>query len=223
MTRASWYMTGYVALLLGIVGILALLGKQIAFGLQVEVFKVIATLVGTGLLGVFATFAINELNRQKERRDAERAMRRTMLADLITDYNGVKAIRRSLRAEAIRPVYSNPSAHVLKQRYLELLPKLNKAQLRLESVVRLIDGNKHAYPGHDELLKRVSAAEKYLGALIKEWEDRSGLLLDAPGTNALADFPRLRCFVDTASQSFGPGFADPIGEALGKLAATLAE
>ncbi len=223
MTRASWYVAGYVALLLGIVGTLALLGKQIPFGLNAEVFKVIATLVGTGLLGVFATFAFNELNRQKERRDAERAMRRIMLADLIADYNGVKAIRRSLRAEAIRPVYSNASAHVLKQRYLELLPKLNEAQLRLELVVRLIDGNKLAYPGHDELLEQVSAAEKYLGALISEWEDRSGLLLDAPGANALADFPVLRCFIATASQSFGPGFANPIGEALGKLAATLAK
>ncbi|WP_431825132.1 hypothetical protein [Burkholderia sp. F1] len=223
MTRAKWYVAGYVALLLGVVGTLSLVGKGIPFGLDADVFKVIATLVGTGLFGVFAPFAINELNRQKERRDAERAMRRIMLADLITAYNDVKAIRRSLRAEAIRPVYSGPSAHVLKQRYLELLPKLNEAQLRLESFVRLIDGNKLAYPGHDELLKRVSAAEKYLGALISEWENKSGLLLDAPGTNALADFPMLHCFVADASQSFGPGFANPIGEVLGKLAATLAK
>jgi hypothetical protein len=223
MTRASWYVAGYVALILILVGTLAVRGTQIPFGLNAEVFKVIATLVGTGLLGVFATLAVNELNRQKERRDAERAMRRTMLADLIADYNGVKAIRRSLRAEAIRPVYSGVSAHVLKQRYLELLPKLNEAQLRLESVVRLIEGNKVAYPGYDELLKLVSAAEKYLGALVSEWEDRSGLLLDVPDTNPLADFPVLRCFVATATQSFGPGFANPIGQALGKLEATLAK
>lgn len=221
MTRARWYVAAYIAALLGVVVALALLGRpQIPLGLNLEVFKVIATLVGTGLLGVFATFAFNELNRQKERRDAELAMRRTMLADLIADYNGVKAIRRSLRAE-IRPVYSDPTAHILKQRYLELLPKLNEAQLRLELAVRLIGGNKRVYPGHDELLKLISDSEKYLGALISEWENKSGLLLDAPATNALADLPVLRCFVNAAPQSFGPGFANPIGEALSKLAATL--
>jgi hypothetical protein len=101
--------------------------------------------------------------------------------------------------------------------------KLNKAQLRLESVVRLIEGNKLAYPGADELLTLVSAAEKYLGELVSEWEERSGLLLDAPGTNVLADFPELRCFVAKASQSFEPGFAKPIGKALGKLGASLAK
>jgi hypothetical protein len=223
MTRPEVYVCAYLAIVLTVVLILVTWGKDIPLGLDPDVFKVVAGLVGTGLLGAFGTFAFGALSVAKERRESERSVRRQMLRDLVEVYNCVKGIRRALRAEAIRPVYTDEAAHVMKSRYLDLLPRLNEAQLRLESQVRLIEGNRSTYPQPAELLKRLNAAEDYLGCLVSEWEERSGLLVDPPGLNPLSDFLALRCFVHKAPQSFKPGFAIPIAEVLGRLGASISK
>lgn len=226
MTRPAVYVSAYVVLVMVLVLALVATGKHVPLGplgLDPEVFKVVAGIVGTGLLGLFATVTVGELSAAKERREAVRAMRRKTLADVVDVYNSVKGIRRTLRAEAIRPAYADPAAHVIVSRYLDLLPRLSEAQLRLEPQVRLVEGNKSTYPEPAELLKLLGDSEKYLGALVSEWEEHSGLLVGPPGVNPLAQFLALRCFVATASQSFKPGFAKPIAEALGMLGASISK
>ena len=223
MTRAAVYVFAYLVIVMVSVFVLVTRGQDIPFGLNPEVFNVVAGLFGTSLLGAFATIAFGELSSAKERREAARAVRRQTLADVVDVYNSVKGIRRKMRAEAIRPAYTDPAAHVMRSRYLDLLLGLSEAQLRLESQVRLVEGNKSTYPEPAELLKLLGDAEKYLEALVSEWEERSGLLVDAPGVNPLAHFVALRCFVGKAPQSFKPGFAKPIAEVLGRLGASISK
>ncbi|WP_170855767.1 SMI1/KNR4 family protein [Variovorax sp. CF079] len=223
MPRARVYFCGYLVFVMAAVVVLVTWGKDISLGLNVEVFKVIAGILGTGLLGAFAAIALRELSAAKERREAERGLRRQMLTDVVEVYNLVKAIRRTLRAEAIRPAHTDPAAHVIKSRYVDLLPRLSEAQLRLESQMRLIEGNRSTYLEPAKLLKLLGDAEKYLGALVSEWEENSGLLLDAPALNPLEHFLVLRCFVAGAPRSFKAGFARPIATALGRLGASISK
>lgn len=222
MIRAAVYVCVYLVIVTA--SVLALVwGKNIPLGLNPEVFKVVAGLLGTGVLGLFATFAIGELSAAKERREAVRGIRRQTLEDIVEVYNLVKGIRRTLRAEAIRLACTDTAAHVIRSRYVDLLPRLSEAQLRLESQLRLIEGNRSTYPEPAELLKLLGDAEKYLGELVSEWEERCGLLVDAPALNPLEHFRVLRCFVAGAPQSFKPGFARPIAKALGRLGASIAK
>jgi hypothetical protein len=221
ISRAHVYFGGYLAVVMAVVVVLVIWSRDPSHAPTGDVFKTIAGIVGTGLLGAFATIALRELSAAKERREAERGMRRQTLADIVEVYNSVKGIRRTLRAEAIRPVYTDPEAHLIQSRYVDLLPQLSQAQLRLESQVRLIEGSSSAYPEPAKLLKLLGAAEKYLGALVSEWEKNSGLLFDTPARNPLEHFPVLCSFVDDASRGFKAGFAKPIATALRRLGASI--
>jgi hypothetical protein len=112
-----------------------------------------------------------------------------------------------MRAEAKRPVRSDPDAYVLQNPYSNLLRSLTGAQLKLESHRPLIEGNKSQYPEPSHLIKHLSAAESYLGHLVTEWEAEIGRFVIKTQDNNLKDFPILRCFVSKASRSFNPMFA----------------
>jgi hypothetical protein len=211
--RRNWI---YIALLLTATFVATLVlivwGKKIADHLHPEVFKLLAGLVITAGIGGIASLILNEINASRERREAGRALRRNTLTDVVTSYNEVKGIRRQLRAEAVRPTYSDPNAYVLREPYATLLQRLNSAQLKLESHLRLIEGNESQYPEPKRLLQRLGEAESYLGNLISEWEEKLGRFGSEPHDNMLCDFLILRCFVSEAKQSFKPGFATPIAE-----------
>jgi len=74
----AWHLFELAYLLFVVAAALTLVtwGKEIPLGLHAEVFKVVAGLVGTGLLGAFGTFAFGALSVEKERREAERGVRR---------------------------------------------------------------------------------------------------------------------------------------------------
>jgi hypothetical protein len=211
--RRNWiFITGLLAATLVATAILMLWGQRIASCLHPEVFKLLAGLIITAGIGGVASLTINEINAARERREASRALIRGTLADIVEAYNEVKGIRRKLRAEAVRPNYSDQNAYVLRAPYADLMRRLNTAQLKLESHVRLIEGNKNQYPESQRLKLRLGEAESYLSNAISEWEERLGCFADDPKNNALADFSVLRCFVAEAKQSFKPGFSSPIDE-----------
>ena len=192
--------------------ILVVWGDTIAICLHPEVFKLLAGLIITAGFGGLASLILNELNASRESREADRALRHDTLADIVASYNEVKGIRRQLRAEAVIPSYSDPNAYILRGPYTSLMQRLSFSQLKLESHLRLIEGNESKYPEPQRLKQRLAEAESYLGDVISEWEERLGRFTDEPQKNLLADFLTLHCFVSEAKQSFKPGFALPVAE-----------
>ena len=99
-----------------------------------------------------------------------------------------------------------------KNRTDALLERLNEAQLKLETQLRLIEGNEAQYPEPEKLYKLLGDAEGYLNDIISEWESGMGKLREAPEQNKLADFEFLPCFLAEAEKCFKPGFAEPLAK-----------
>jgi hypothetical protein len=152
--RLRWLLISLLTLFCLATVVLWIWGIQISSGVQPEVFKLVAGLVITGGVGGLLTFVLNTVNVAREKREAIRTIRRTAHEDIVTSYNEIKGVRRQIRAEAIRPNYLHPDAHVLKKPYSELMLRLSTAQLQLESHLRLIEGNRSQYPDPGELVKR---------------------------------------------------------------------
>ncbi|MEX3935905.1 hypothetical protein AB4Y32_29635 [Paraburkholderia phymatum] len=206
-------------ILLMLLGTVALVfwGELIAGRMQGDVFKLITTLVTSSGIGGIATLLYNALNVQRERREAKHQLVQSTLQDIVRSYNEIKAIRRQLRAEAVRPAYDHLEAFVLATPYAELMRKLNDAQLALETHMRRIEGNKPQYPHPETLLGGLRKAESYVGKLISEWEKGSGFARK----KELSAFPVLRSFLSHANQGFKPCFADPIADVLNALGKVL--
>jgi hypothetical protein len=209
--RTRWILIAALLLFtLVATAVLVTRGYEISGYLHAEVFKLLAQLVIVAGVGGVATLVLNELNASRDRREANRTLLRATLNELVGSYNDIKAVRRRLRAQAIRPDPDNANAYVLRDTYDSLLQCLNESQLKLEAHVRLIDKNRPQYPDAEQLLRSLGDAESYLGNIIKEWEHRLGGFKEPQDQNRLADFDGLRCFVADALQSFKPGFAVPL-------------
>jgi hypothetical protein len=204
-----------VAGLFVVVGTLALVifGDEIARHLHAEVFKLLAQLVILAGIGGLGHIILTEINTTRERREANRTLLRAALSDMVGAYNEVKSVRRLLRAEAVRPNITDQDAHLLKEPYAALLTRLNEAQLKLETQLRLIEGNEAQYPEPAKLRKLLGDAQAYLDEIISEWEGSLGRFREAAEQNKLADFMVLQCFLAEADRSFKPGFAKPMARA----------
>jgi hypothetical protein len=202
---------------------LVFFGGEIAAHVHQEVFKLLAQLVILAGIGGLGHMILTEINTSRERRDAKRTLLRTALSDIVGVYNEVKRVRRLLPAEAVRPNVMNRNAYVLKKPYVACLRRINDAQLKLETQLRLIEGNKEQYPESEELREFLGDAEGYLGNLISEWERKLGSLSERTKQNKLADFEFLPCFLAKADQCFKPGFAKPMANVFGIIGIAIAE
>jgi len=216
--RKIWLSLAGVIVLTGTL-VLVLFGKDIEPRLHKEVFKLLAQLVIVVGIGGVSSLVLSEISTSRARREANRTLLRSTLADIVSAYNEIKAVRRLLRADAIRPHYQDQDAYIVKELYEALLRRLNDAQLRLETQLRLIEGSKTQFPNADALCKLLGDAEDYVGAVISEWEDRAGWFKAKQDDNKLADFTILHCFVANAKRSFKPAFAAPLAGVLAILSA----
>jgi len=77
----------------------------------------------------------------------------------VSAYTEIKAVRRLLRAEAVRPSYEHQDAHVLEKPYETYLRRLNDAQLKLETQFRLVDGSRTQFSDADKLCEQTTSAQ----------------------------------------------------------------
>jgi hypothetical protein len=203
--------------------VLLLFGNEIAPHLHKEVFKLLAQLIILAGICGLGSLVLSEISTSREHREVNRTLLRSTLNHLVGAYNEVKAVRRLLRADAVRPNYQDQHAYVLKEPYELLLRRLNDAQLELETQLRLVEGSKGQYPDSDTLCKLLSDAEEHIGDVISEWEERLGSFEAEPDKNRLVGFLVLRCFLASASRSFKPAFAIPMAQVFAILSTGIRE
>jgi len=204
--------------LLSFVFLLAVLTSYLALqkaagttsGIWFEVAKLGLQLAGVTVIGglVSLGFRLWEKLRDEDRHLNEN--RQALVLEIISFYEEVKSVRRTLRAVGLR---SATKLAVTPQRaagYHEQMILLNKAQLAFERVGRKVVAFPTAVANPPEVLVAAEKIEKYLHKLIKEWEDK-GALLAAPTTTDELRMENLQDFIgDDKHTRFHSDVAGPL-------------
>ena len=107
---------------------------------------------------------------------------------------------------------------VRRDRYDSLLERLNDAQLHLEFYKRYVKWNDDLFKEAVGVAEHLSAAEKYLGHVVSDWEDSTQGCSSDQSVRELERLPHLKEFIARAHKGFGPCVAHPVEMALRSLA-----
>jgi len=177
--------------LLGVAGFIIWRSAMEGF-LGPDVFKLtyqflLITVVGGALFEIQ-----KEIQRERDRRAAERNLQRQRLEDCVKAYNVAKKVRRLLRAKAIK---GDPTAHVDRDPYDELMQDLMDAQLEFEALVARVEGNQTLFP-HPRLKTDLNTMGDYLKGVLKDYETCLSKFSGSPQTLPLASASSLAEFTD---------------------------
>jgi hypothetical protein len=168
-------------------------------GLQLAIVAVIGG-IAAAVLRYF------DAMREDRRRFADYLL--TLLRQVVSAYNQVKAARRILRAFG----FSAPMAPTLRPEqvteFLAQMKALNQAQLSLELIAREMRSHP-AFQSVPTLCTAVETAEKYVGQVLDDWEKNGAALLAGDSSVALK-LSNLQSFLDDSDRSFEAGAATPM-------------
>jgi len=183
-------------------------------GLQLGVVVIVGGLVG---------YALRHLESEREARRSSRGRldeyRLGLVRDLVTAYNEVKAVRRTLRAYG----FSSPEPGVTLKtdqiaEFQRQMESLMWAQLSLERIQREIKAQGQVFGADaDDLMKMVDRAQRYVNDVIKDWETSgAGLIVDEDARTTMSKFTHLQDFLASAKgpeSRFKAKLSEPLGKA----------
>jgi hypothetical protein len=116
-------------------------------------------------------------SREEERRlDDYRAAR---VVELWDAYHQIKSVRRALRAAGFAAPSGKLTDEQIEAFHTRML-ELNDAQLTLEKLVKLIDGQEDVFgPECASITDGISRAEQYIGHIITDWEESQAIRVGA--------------------------------------------
>jgi hypothetical protein len=167
-----------------------------------------AKLSTQALLVVFgAGVLVQEFNRRRERKAAQNAFRKAIYTRLVRAYTNTKKSRRILRARCCQlKTYATSNVEqrgVRRSAYKAQLVSVNDTQLELEILLHEVRTFSSHFKDHEPLEKGIADMEKYLSAIISEYEKASDI--DAvDGCLPLSELPELEDFLKPASEQTGP-------------------
>jgi hypothetical protein len=159
-------------------------------GLQVGLVSVMGTILA-GALGWL------DARRQNRRRLDERRLR--IFDDLVGGYNQVKAVRRNLRALGLRQPPEKLSGGQVDGLRAQMM-QLVDAQLSFEAIWRELNTNSAAFRDPRSMLSQITTVEKYLHAIIQEWETAGGGIWSGAPGKRVEDLRRLQAFIGNKTE-----------------------
>jgi hypothetical protein len=180
-------------------------------GVQLGIITIIGGGVGFALRRVDS---IREERREKSQSDLEakrkqNEYRLSVLGDITTSYNQVKAVRRTLRALGVMALTAPLTAEQA-NKFFAQMKSLNEAQLSLERVKREVDVRRISFEKGDDILCALNKAENYVNEIIKNWEkEGAGVVTGAP-PRVMGSFTQLQLFLEKHDKDFDEGIGDPM-------------
>jgi hypothetical protein len=200
---------GVVVAVLVLLATMASLPEARREELVVEIARAAISVVPLAFFGVI----VAELVRRRDARRADAQQRteflRGFLKDVVLAYNRTKAMRRSLRGAGLGPSGRGPiTEEQLHQLDLQVL-RLSDAQLDLERAKREARARGDIFRKPEPVTEALQVLEKYVNAVIKEWETGRSDLAEGMAIDTLASWPRYWAFV--ADEEAGGDFDVPAG------------
>jgi hypothetical protein len=174
-------------------------------------------------------------DREHEREQAERAQEldgkrleyredllKLTLTRTMAGYNSVKKARRLMRARAISVRPNSEQPMVLAEPYDTYMELINDAQLDFENLARDVETSKRAFSSPDRLVTAFRSMDKFLGALITEYETVRKDFQGIGSGKALDDLPLLAaCLGPTRGSDFEKQVVHPYHEIQKEIRADL--
>lgn len=172
--------------------------------------------VQIGLVGLAASAVTVLLGRATAERDKARrieAYRLRIFGDLVDAYNGIKAVRRTLRALGLRdPSGKGRLTPEQADEFLAEMRSLLSYQLALERIKRELEMRARAFPEEKELLTPVKSVEEHLNCVIREWENKGPTIVEGAEVALVQDLTRLQEFLGPGEKSFVPNVGMPMAQ-----------
>jgi hypothetical protein len=124
-------------------------------------------------------------DRDREGRAARRAALEEFRRSIVEAYHAAKKVRRSLKAVSFTPEGGRCSCE--RQSFESLMADLEEAQLRAEALVEEVFAQPHLFASEVEDLKtELRTAEKYLRALLRQYENEYAARRSIGATDLIA-------------------------------------
>lgn len=173
-----------------------------------ETFKL---LVQALLMGVVAALAIKHWEAARAASTDRSKFLDAFRQDVTQAYAGAKKVRRLLKARTHRG--STPTIDFTAYE-LNML-SLNDQQLAIETFVRELDARSRDFGSvHPRIKHNLRSMEKYLRALVNEYQDTYPPGATTSTTLPLQDLPKLREFTGSDHERFDACFSHPFGDTL---------
>jgi len=193
-----------LSILLVTIALLRLYFRDAAQGtIAFEVAKSLLQLGVVAVVGAFVSWAMTEYQREQNSKDKERDINRqryeyreelltSTLSRTVAAYSRTKTARRLLRARS-GAAPGGPGL-IRKDDYDRFMEMVNDAQLELESLKGDVKTSEPAFASADSVLCCFKSMEKYLGKVVKEYEESRHTISDSKSSvdvrqlGALSDF-----------------------------------
>jgi hypothetical protein len=130
--------------------------------------------------------------REAESREAKRQSLRSFHLITVSAYNRAKKLRRLMKPVVIYEV--NDTKYIRKNEYVALMKELEDVQLEFEGMRRHVNVGGDLFATAPNVEAFFDKLEKYLRKVLKEFEQAP--FSETGAEFKLADFPRLRGFID---------------------------
>jgi hypothetical protein len=161
-----------------------------------DVFKLTYEFLLIGVIGGALSLFYQNVQHQREVREAERGLQRKLLREVIQAYNDAKKVRRLLRAKA-RDERAMKDTVIRAQPYDEQMQVLLDIQLDFEAFKhQAAQSNPGLFPADSGVHAGLDSIEKYLNEIVGEYETHFSLFTGGPPpTLPLAQLRKLQDFI----------------------------
>lgn len=200
-----------------VIGGLLVAASQIFPEKQPEVWPEVAKAgVQIGLVGLAASGVTWLLGRATAARDKAgqiEAYRLRIFSELVDAYNGIKAVRRTLRALGFRtPSGTGRLTTEQADEFLVEMRSLVSCQLALEHIKRELATRACAFPEEEYLATRVTRVEERLNDVIRQWETKGPTIVEGAEVALVGDLTLLQKFLGPHEAFFDENVRKPMTE-----------
>lgn len=160
----------------------------------------------------------DEARRDEARLKAEYQAR--LFREVVTAYNGIKSVRRTLRAEGFRKPEES-GEHAMPNgddrlsaddvaAYNTRMRSLIESQLSVERVAREVRAQPTWFERSQELQRDLKILEEYVAEITDEWEKTDGRITEGANPSDVHSLKRLQGFLEQKGARFKEEAADPL-------------
>jgi hypothetical protein len=175
----------------------------------IEIAKTGAQLGILSIIGGGVATALRLLESLREEQRTLNQYRLSVLRDITTSYNQIKAVRRTLRAFGFKAPASPLSPDQVTE-FRAQMKALNEAQLALERLKRELTVRPDCFYEAGQIQCELKTAERYIGHVLDDWQEHGVDIVAGVPPTVMTPMGNLQAFLRESDEGFQAGAAEPM-------------